>query len=334
MHPLVSVIVPVFNVEDFLVQCVDSVLAQTHDRLQVILINDGSTDQSPALCNAYLSDPRVEVINKPNGGLSSARNAGLERARGQYLTFVDSDDWIAPDFIECSLRLLSMHRAGIAVGRLHRTKGSGDSELVGSDTTLVLPRSSALFQLNRALHTRLTVSCAKVYESALFQGLRFPIGRLHEDEFTTYLTIARTDRVVLSDRPTYFYRSRPGSITQSEPTLQHWLDALDAYRQRLRFFEDAPLSDVADVARVELVRKLLHLRHWNSRSRQLEPAAGVKELRALSVQIQNSSVPRSIKLLCQAHSLAPWLVEPLHRAYLALRAHSPRQPRSAAKPSQ
>ena len=121
--PLISVIIPVYNAAKYLPRCVKSVQAQTHKNLEIILVDDGSKDNSPQLCDAFAAqDPRVKVFHKPNGGVSSARNVGLDNARGEYIGFVDADDEVHPQMYEILLTHLTQHKAGVAACQAHRIK--------------------------------------------------------------------------------------------------------------------------------------------------------------------------------------------------------------------
>lgn len=210
--PLVTVIVPVYDVEQYLDECVRSVLNQSHVHLDVILVDDGSPDGSGSLCDQWaIEDERVRVVHKTNGGLSSARNAGLGLARGEFITFVDSDDVISPDMVAHLLAAAETHRADLVVSDFVAfTKGSPDFNGEGGVTKM--GRGASL--LPDVVCGRINwAACDKLYRSTLFDnGLRFTEGMLYEDVEFTPKAFVRAQVVVLTDWQMYGYRQRPQSI--------------------------------------------------------------------------------------------------------------------------
>lgn len=229
MRPLVSVIVPVYRVEEYLPACVDSILAQTYDNLEILLIDDGSPDGCGALCDAYAkSDGRVRVLHQPNGGLSAARNAGLALARGETISFIDGDDTVSPVFIEALLG------AGADIAQCGFCT---DARLLGQsvpDFQLRTGREASL-ELQSDATGAFTVAWNKLYRRTLFDGLRFPAGRLHEDEFVTYRALWRAERCAIANEPLYHYRRRPDSIMGAGFSPKS-LDALAALEERAAFY--------------------------------------------------------------------------------------------------
>lgn len=234
---LISVIVPVYQVEAYLNQCVQSIVNQTYSNLQIILVDDGSPDRCGSMCEAWAEkDPRIQVLHKQNGGLSDARNAGMEVATGVYTAFVDSDDWIAPDFIQ------TLYDAMIHSG----------AQIAACDVCLVYPgeepertdgvRERKTYTTEEAirdlLHGRAlrTVAWNKLYLSTLLEGERYPVGKHHEDEFLTYRLCGKAEKLVYVDRPMYFYLQRPGSIMHSFTVRR--LDALEARLERLEYLKE------------------------------------------------------------------------------------------------
>ena len=217
-EPLLSVIVPVYNVEEYLARCVDSILAQTYQNLEVILVDDGAGDRSGAICDAFAArDSRVRVIHKENGGLSSARNAGLEAAGGEYIGFVDSDDWITEDAYANLLNLAEKYRVKLVCGGRYDVSGKTGEKTVG-----LCPSKEEVIS-SEELVGRIFLwdgcdssACDKLYHRSLLEHFRYPEGKVCEDVPVTYKIILQTDRVVLSDRPFYHYYHRPGSISTTK----------------------------------------------------------------------------------------------------------------------
>ena len=212
---LVSVIVPVYNVEEYLARCVDSILAQTYSNLEVILVDDGAKDSSGSICDAYAEkDPRIRVIHKENGGLSSARNAGIDVAKGEYLEFVDSDDWIEPDGVESMLALALTHQTELVVGGRYDVKAKTGEKKKG----LCPPRQEVIS--GEELVRRIfrwdncdSSACDKLFHRRLFREARFPFGKVCEDVPIMYKIVLDAGRVAMLNKPIYNYYHRSGSIT-------------------------------------------------------------------------------------------------------------------------
>lgn len=212
-EPLISVIVPVYNVEKYLARCADSILAQTYRNLEVILVNDGSTDSSGEMCDAYAAkDARVRTVHKGNGGLSDARNAGAQAAQGEYYAFVDSDDWIAADYIAYLYDLLSQNHAQIAVCGYRKVYEKEESSAGSAGASVnIYDSREGLFHL---LYQRGMISSAwgRLFQAALFRDICFPIGKLHEDVAVMYRLFDKADKIVCGDAEKYFYFQRRDSI--------------------------------------------------------------------------------------------------------------------------
>ena len=213
--PLLSVIVPVYNVEAYLFRCVDSILGQTYSDLEVILVDDGSKDTSGRICDDYAAkDSRVRVIHKENGGLSSARNAGLDEARGEYIAFVDSDDWIEAEAYEHMLTLAEKYGVQLVCGGRFDVNGKTGERKVG-----LCPQKEECIS-GEELAGRIFLwdncdssACDKLYHASLLEDFRFPLGKVCEDVPVTYKIVLKAGQVAMSDRPFYNYYHRPGSIT-------------------------------------------------------------------------------------------------------------------------
>ena len=187
MGPLISVIVPVYNVEDYLSKCVASILAQSYKNLQVILVDDGSTDRCPEICDDIAKrESRVQTIHKKNGGLSSARNAGIDAANGDFLAFVDSDDYIAPDMYEYLYRNMAETESDISICGKYVVYENGRLILKQDQSILCLVMDSEeAIRRMCSFRDYDTSSCDKLYKRELFSSIRFPLGKLCEDWYTT-----------------------------------------------------------------------------------------------------------------------------------------------------
>lgn len=226
-RPLISVIVPVYNVERYLSRCIDSILAQTYEDLEIILVDDGSTDSSGQICEAYAeTDPRIRTLHKQNGGMSDARNAGIQAASGEYGTFVDSDDYIAEDCIEYLYEMTSANNAQIAVcgyqkvyegtsGGIPGGNGAGNAMKPEGEKAITVCGSENA--LSRLLYQQGIIASVwgKLYQRDLFSAIRFPKGKWHEDAAVMYQLFDNARVIAVGNDKKYYYVQRQGSITNS-----------------------------------------------------------------------------------------------------------------------
>jgi len=237
-RPLISVIVPVYNVELYLEKCIYSILNQTYHNLEIILVDDGSPDQCGTICDYFLSlDKRIKVIHKQNGGLSDARNAGLDMANGDFIAFVDSDDTIMPEMMEKLYERIVIDRSDMALCGCKRVNKKGESLLEFFLPDKVLTGFGALeasYEYNGFLFS---LTWNKLYKKHLFQHIRFPVGKYHEDEYTTYLIIDQCSRVSIIRQAFYLYLyQRDESIMQEAYSVRR-LDGIEASYERYLYYK-------------------------------------------------------------------------------------------------
>lgn len=214
---LISVIVPVYNAEKYLVRCVDSILNQTYGHLEVILVDDGAKDNSGAMCDEYArKDDRIRVVHKENGGLSSARNAGIDIATGEYFGFVDSDDWIEPDTYETMLGLAVKYDAKMVVGGRYDVDADTMEKTIG-----LCPEKEEVISGIEVLGRVFlwdncdSSSCDKLFHRSLYEGLRYAMGVVSEDVALFPFTAERAQRVVMCNKAFYNYYHHGGTISTS-----------------------------------------------------------------------------------------------------------------------
>lgn len=217
MKPLISIIVPVYNVETYLAKCVDSILAQTYCNLEIFLVNDGSSDCCGKLCDEYAKeDKRIKVIHKKNGGLSDARNVAIDVTTGEFITFIDSDDYVTDDYIMTLYSLIEKYECKVSIA-LYNTFVEGSKPKVVNrvyreDCQTNIKAIEEMFYQEKYD----TASWAKLYHSSLFAtGIRYPKGIVYEDLATTYLLIFQSDKVAFCNRRIYNYLLRRDSIEGS-----------------------------------------------------------------------------------------------------------------------
>ena len=234
--PTISVIVPVYKVEKYIHRCVDSILGQTYTDFELILVDDGSPDNCGAICDEYAGkDSRVVVIHQENGGLSAARNAGIDwtfaNSGSQWLTFIDSDDWVHPQYLEQLLQAAITNNCPVSACRLRKVDRQIPFENIAAGGTVF---DTEDYVRNRS--TDAIPACGKLYRKKYFRNIRYPVGRLHEDEFTTYKLLFMSERVAVVENALYYYFTNSDGITQSEWAPKR-LDALDACEERIGYFQ-------------------------------------------------------------------------------------------------
>lgn len=231
----VSIIVPVYQVEQYIRQCVDSILAQTFSDFELILVDDGSKDRSGMICDEYGAlDPRVRVIHKENGGLSDARNRGMDQMSGNFFLFVDSDDYIAPNMVECLYRRIQDTHADIAACNfLYDFQENPEKNFTTAIAAEVIPGSEIFYhRKNDRSYGFWTVVWNKLYKTATFGKVRFPVGKLHEDEFWANDIYRLPIQVATTPLCLYCYRQRPGSVMHNDSAKKE-LDMLEALQARI-----------------------------------------------------------------------------------------------------
>lgn len=252
LETLVSVIVPVYNVEPFLRRCVDSILRQDHKNMEIILVDDGSKDNCGMICDEYgLKDKRIKVIHKDNGGLSDARNVGMTTAGGEYVTFIDSDDYIAPFMISDMLKVAI--KSGCKLVQCEFACGTEDDYKFERKSDFVVRHSREAFETRE---TKVCV-CGKLFHKSLIANSSFRTGKIHEDEFFTYQKIFESGKIILLREPLYYYYQQATSITHQRQKFLN-IDIIEAFDERIKFFEDRDEKRLADVSKKEkCIREIL-----------------------------------------------------------------------------
>lgn len=212
---LVSVIIPIYNVEQFFSRCIESVISQTYKNLEIILVDDGSTDHCGIIADKYAEkDDRIKVIHQKNGGLSAARNNGIAIATGKYITLVDSDDYIDNSFVETLLDNLAKTDSDISVCDYQVFEHECPQIATGKNIAKTYDAQDALKHLfyQKGITTS---ACAKLYKAKLFKGIKYPVGKICEDLATTYRLFASSKRICVTQKKLYFYLVNPNSIINS-----------------------------------------------------------------------------------------------------------------------
>ena len=243
--PTISIIVPVYKVEKYLKRCVDSILSQTYTDFECILVDDGSPDKCGYICDEYAEkDQRIRVIHKKNGGLSDARNVGIDAASGEYLSFIDSDDWIHPKMLEILYDGITHNDVLMSICAYKRTDDYETFNKIKEYRFTVRDGMDFLARANsfpRATYSTAIVAWNKLYHKSLFKDIRYPYGRIHEDEFTTYKLLYKSGDIAYCDEMLYCYFRNNEGIMKSKYTTKR-MDVLAAWEERNRFFKKHKLK--------------------------------------------------------------------------------------------
>lgn len=244
---IISIIVPVYNVRDYLEKCLDSLIYQTLKQIEIILVDDGSTDDSLEICRKYQEkDSRITVISQKNGGLSAARNSGIEVAKGKYLMFVDSDDFVAKNYCKSALEGIKRYQCDILLFDLYYVVNGVNNLQTQNYKNGILSKKSAMSIIIGDSH-----AVNKIYTKSVFSKIRFPVGKNYEDILTMYRLVDNASRVAYMAQPLYYYVQRKNSIMSSlsEKNLGF---LLKANIQRLKFYKEKFPSLIPLVEREEL----------------------------------------------------------------------------------
>lgn len=237
MNDKISVIVPVYNVEKYIKQCLESILNQTYKNLEIIIVDDGTKDSSGKICDEISkSDSRIKVIHQENQGLSGARNTGLKNTTGEYITFVDSDDYIGNKMFEKMLSTLKTNNADIVeCGTIYCDE---EGNYIKENTKNKIEIYEKDIQMKELIFSGniTTMSCGKLYKKDLLKNFEFPIGKYHEDTFTTYKLLHNSQKIIILNQGFYHYRQVYGSIMNSNFNIKH-LDSIEAVLERSKFIE-------------------------------------------------------------------------------------------------
>ena len=259
--PDISIIVPVYNVEKYIQYCIDSILHQSFEDFELILVDDGSTDLSGKMCDEYArKDGRIRVIHQDWAGLSSARNAGLSVAAGHYIAFVDSDDYIHKDMLLKLYNCIRKYEADIVLCGVEGVDASGrfidERPVVKRDG--VLDKTNTLKMLDRIPFVVVT---NKLFKRELFSGVQFPVGKINEDAFVMHRLMYRAETIAAVSESLYYYRKRAESIMNSRLTIKR-LDYIEALYNRVLFYEKNGLSELSDETTCQCIDKFIWLRKY------------------------------------------------------------------------
>jgi len=319
--PVISVIVPVYKVEDYLCRCVDSILGQSFSDFELILVDDGSPDSCGVICDGYAQkDSRVHVIHQKNGGLSAARNAGIDWvfacSDSLWLTFIDSDDWVHPEFLARMYHAAIENQVSVCGCGYARTAG----EEPEAEPEQLVPEVWQTEVFYRENLVNATIACAKLYKRSCFEQIRYPVGKIHEDEFVTYRILFQNSRLAFIPAPLYAYYVNPQSITGKGWSPRR-LDAWEAFEQQIAFFEERGQAEMVKFR----YRGYLENAMVNLHAAEEKPETYKKEIRFMEKRMR-SVIRRAWKRDCirfwidfdMLYRFSPFLTR-LYRLYLEIK---------------
>ncbi len=309
-QPLISVIVPVYKVEKYLPRCIESLVHQSYANLEIILVDDGSPDNCPAVCDDYVKrDSRLQVIHKENGGLSDARNVGFDHSTGEYIAFIDSDDYVHPQMLEILCRLLIEENSEIAVCNFQPFSGTAPespSEEIRTETLSGMDATMRLYQ--RKYATQAVVAWDKLYRRHIIEENRFVVGKFNEDEFFSYKALLKASRVTFTSQRLYYYLIRSTGISQAI-TNPKSLDGLDAKQEAIRFYDKNGFHSLLQLAVSSFLnfsaKRYCFVKRQNGNHRELLKEIKLRHKKIL--QEFSSSISPSERIRAMLFQLYPFL---------------------------
>ena len=243
---MITIVVPVYKVEKYLKRCVDSLLNQTYQDFEILLVDDGSPDNCGEMCDEYVrKDSRIFVIHQKNGGLSAARNTGLdwfyEQGRSDYITFVDSDDWLHPQYLSILMNGIMENNVKISVCDFKRV--TAETYYESYDNIGYELNSPENFLVNH--FWQYNYACGKVYHKSVFDHVRYPVGKVFEDTFTTYKTLHKCEQIAYTESQLYYYFQNEQGISHS-PWKPSELVIFDAMQEQMQFYKEKGLQKAFD----------------------------------------------------------------------------------------
>ncbi|MED3939488.1 glycosyltransferase family 2 protein [Priestia megaterium] len=310
--PAISIIVPVYNVEEYLEKCIDSILKQTFKDFELILVNDGSTDNCGEICDKYVGkDNRVRVIHKKNGGLSDARNSGIEAAKGHYIGFVDSDDWIEPNMYEILYTLCVENGADISTCSINIWDKENKRKCWGaSNTTKIFDSRIAIKYMYDDKLSGFT-AWNKLYNKNVFKNIRFPKGRIYEDAAIMYKIYDNSNQIIFIDNPLYNYIYRRSSITRSSFSEKRFDVVLNYEETYIYMQKNYPemcekLDNIYFASLRNMVVDIVNERSLLSNYKYIRKISGLIKQHNNKL-LKNKSIPLSHKMLAQLIAWCPVL---------------------------
>lgn len=242
----ISVVIPVYKVEKYLDECILSIINQTYKNLEIILVDDGSPDKCGEICDNYSKiDNRIVVIHKENGGLSDARNVGIEIATGNYISFIDSDDYVNLKYFEILYNNIKKYDADVSICsylKFYDGENLNNDDNINYYNNKQIEKKEALYNLYGKNRQNYVVAWGKLFDISLFNSLRFPKNKIHEDSFITYKIYINSKKIIYTNNKLYFYRQRENSIMTY--ISEKRLDDIESIEEQIKFYKDNNMNEI------------------------------------------------------------------------------------------
>ena len=280
---MISIVIPVYKVENYLEKCIRSIISQNFEDYELLLVDDGSPDRCGAICDEWANkDKRISVIHKQNGGISDARNAGIEQAKGDYLCFIDSDDWIAPDMLKTLYDIATESRADLVCCNFLQVNEQGEQLRKPATVTPGVYTQDEFWtnRFNSDVKIYYDVAWNKLYRRSIFETLRYPVGKIHEDDQVLYEVVSQCNSIALTDKIGYYYVIRDNSIMRTKRSVRN-LSAPDAFIHWAEMFVKNEKWFFAEEALLYAVHELLFCDFGKNGKRSKEYKAIKRRVRGL-----------------------------------------------------
>lgn len=300
---MISIIIPVYNVEKYIHKCIESILCQSYQDFEVILINDGSTDKSLEICDDYAKrDERLKIIHKENSNLSSSRSIGLDLSTGKYITFIDSSTWIHMNFLEILNNLISENSADIAICECEKITDKNNKDENIDINKELLTRDESLNKIYTEKYNNMVTISGKLYKKAIFKDLKFPLVKKHEDEYMIHKILFKANKVVYSDAKLLYYNSI--STREFDEKQLHFIDAIE---DRLNFCKANNLDFLIPKIEEQYVYELMYHYYKIKNSNMNHRKQICKEIKLKLYNIDSRSFNNKRKLLLSLFKISPSL---------------------------
>lgn len=316
MNELISIIIPAYMAEKHISRCLDSIITQTYKNMEIIVINDGSKDHTHDVCLGWMEkDSRIKLVDKENGGAASARNLGVDISRGEFIAFIDSDDWVEPDYIEHLYSMINSYNADLAICSFVVATDLKSRGCNKNRPNIVMSNLEALEQLNGKYYLQLVVPWGKLYRKSIFTNLRYPDGKFVEDEFIAHRLIYNAKIIVFTEGEYIYYWQHPESLMGKGHSMEMLIDARQAYRDRISFYYQKGLREHAEVASLHLFLLLLRLANFfNIGSNEYKTY--IVELRELANLLRKTKKPSKYRAMLFIFDQSPDFAVKAYASYL------------------
>lgn len=319
-EPLISIIIPIYNVEAYLRRCLNSIIHQTYSNLEIILVDDGSPDKCGDICDEYsILDNRIKVIHKDNEGLSQARNVGLDIAIGEYIGLIDSDDWVKTNYIQELYNLIKDYNADISICNF--IKVYNDNEVVNINKNVEVKKYTniqALEQYFNEYSLQMIVAHCKLYRAWLFKDIRYPLRKVHEDEYTTYKLLYRANKIMFTTACLYYYFQRSDSIIGTGFNLKGRYNYLEAIEERFSFYKKMGFELLWKNTIKNYFEEIVYIYIYliQCKGHKADFTILLKKAKSLQNEILNNNFKLKFKIYYLMFTKIPKITLKLHKVYM------------------